>query len=289
VIIGCRALFNTVRPLYDLGIRAFQFKMEDHQDPILAGMDKKSMAASAESVEHIRARYAALAEELPDDAMLIGHAVDSTNLVAGGQRTESTLRYLEEVIETCDEANIEYLVVHPGYRGTARSTAKILEEAESRDVFLESLDRLEPLLEASNVMLCVENGAGSRSGLQMASIDLLLDVVRQMDSSYIGLCYDTQHAWANGEDVEMRVLAARLCNVMHLNPSPAKAKFGRHLDRHGKTSLRNSVGLREEQLEYEFHHAGRDVPIILERKADLRISRNLIIQDLETIESWLND
>jgi sugar phosphate isomerase/epimerase len=292
--IGCRANFQTVRPLYELGIRAFQFKMEGHQDPvILAEAEREGVIyrpATVRNNETLRAQYRDLSLALPNDAMLIGHAIDSTNLVVGGQRTESSLRYLQEVIETCHACNMDYLIAHPGYRGTSRQLrdrAPILEEEASRDVLLESLNRLEPHLEEANVMLCLENGAGSRTGLQMASIDLLLDVVRQMDSSYVGLCYDTQHAWANGEDNEMRALAAQLCNVMHLNGTPERARFGRHLDRHGRTALQDSVGMTEAQLEHEFHLIGPSVPVILERKCDLNISRDIITQDLETISSWL--
>lgn len=270
--IGCRATFELLPKLYKIGFRVFQFRMDEYDEEALG-------------------RYVETSRQLPRDAIMVCHARNFTNLVAGGGKTLDTISYLKRIIEICQLSNIKYIVVHPGYRASeadVKKRAPIISEAFSRDIFLESIGTLLSKLKNANCIMCLENGPGSKTGLQMASIDLLLSIIKEFDSPNIGLCYDTQHAWANGEDTEMRNLAARVCDLMHLNGTPENAKFGKHFDRHGKTAIDDSVGLTSQMLQNEFNLIDEDVPIIIERKPEVK-NLSVFKKDFSTINKWLNE
>lgn len=98
--------------------------------------------------------------------------------------------------------------------------------------------------------LFLENAAGS-AGTIGASLEELAGIIARIgDKSKIGVCLDTQHAWASGISLDMalskfdQTIGLKYLKVIHLNDS--KTDFGSGVDRHenlgrgkiGKEALR---------------------------------------------------
>ena len=101
--------------------------------------------------------------------------------------------------------------------------------------------------------LFLENAAG-QSGTIGATFEELAQIVDRLgDKSKIGICLDTQHAFASGYPLETvldkfnKAIGIKYLNVVHFNDS--KTEFDSHVDRHdnlgkgkiGKETLKNFV------------------------------------------------
>lgn len=134
--------------------------------------------------------------------------------------------------------------------------------------------------------LFLENSAGQSGsiGSDFEEISKIID--RIGDRSKVGVCLDTQHAFAAGYTLETvlekfnKIVGIKYLNVIHLNDS--KTEFNSHVDRHenlgkgtiGKESLKNFVN--DKRL--------ANIPFILEvpgdgegpRKKDIDYVKDLI-------------
>lgn len=136
------------------------------------------------------------------------------------------------------------------------------------------------------VKLFLENAAG-QSGAIGADFEELSKIIDRIgDRSKVGICLDTQHAFAAGYTLETvlekfnKIIGIKYLNVVHLNDS--KTEFNSHVDRHenlgrgtiGKESLKNFVN--DKRLS--------NIPFILEvpgdgdgpRKKDIDYVKDLI-------------
>lgn len=96
----------------------------------------------------------------------------------------------------------------------------------------------------------------------------LVKIKEVMNSNSVGLCIDTQHAYAAGQDLNK--LPYDKADVIHMNAVPPYVKHGGHLDRHSFTPLFKS----KEGTEFVSiikKTVSTAVPIIMERR-DLEIS-----------------
>lgn len=121
---------------------------------------------------------------------------------------------------------------------------------------------------AGGMLICVENTAGYKTRRTVSVSDLL--ELKEKVAGF-GITWDSQHAFAAGEDIEIQDLSK--FDVIHLNAVPKYTKKGGHLDRHSHTSLQESKP--EIQGVIKNLKVLRDlkegIPVIMERR-DLSIA-----------------
>ncbi|UUX91537.1 deoxyribonuclease IV [Methanoplanus endosymbiosus] len=176
---------------------------------------------------------------------------------------KSTEVMLREV-KRCRMLKIPYLVTHPGsHLGAGR------EDAIKR--FTECIDLASEESEGE-VMLLLENTAGTNNSMGGDIEDIAEIIDNLSDSSGVGICIDTCHAFAAGYDItteeglssfleltDSEVGPERL-KVIHLND--CKGALGSHLDRHEHIGLGN---IGDEAISRIVNHPKlRDIPFILE-------------------------
>ena len=136
------------------------------------------------------------------------------------------------------------------------------------------------------IRLILENAAGQGGTIGEKFDDLIKIIGRVGDKSKIGICLDTQHAFAAGYPLDTlltkfdSVIGLKHLSVIHLNDS--KTDFGSHVDRHANLG-EGKIGL--ENLE-KFANDSRlqSIPLILEvpgsglgpRKSDIDTLKSLL-------------
>jgi deoxyribonuclease-4 len=130
----------------------------------------------------------------------------------------------------------------------------------------------------SNVMLLLENTAGTKNsmGSSFEEIKKILERIEQ--KNMVGLCFDTAHAFAAGYDLRSpetinetfrrfdQILGLRLLKVVHLNDS--KGDLGSSRDRHEHIGL-GFIGDAGFRALFQ-HEAVRELPLIMETPIDER-------------------
>lgn len=144
-----------------------------------------------------------------------------------------TLKYSIRMSHVMNSLGIKRYVSHVGSRGEldANSSIKAL-----RNLCLQWLDQTE----GDDTILCLENDAGSKNGTKIGSIKALESVIRNIDSPRVRMCFDTEHAYANGFDLSDTKRLGELSDiieVVHLNSIPHNVVKGGHLDRHSETTI----------------------------------------------------
>lgn len=137
-------------------------------------------------------------------------------------------------------------------------------------------------------ILCLECDAGSKTGKKKGSLTFLYNFVSRLNHPRIKICYDNEHAFANGFDMNKTqldfLLESNTVAVVHLNSIPNEVEIGRHLDRHTDTNIID--GQYSERVAYLYWKANSlGIPCILERNPDL-VPRDLQYLE-ETRESCL--
>ncbi len=146
-----------------------------------------------------------------------------------------SLRALLVEVERCEVLGIPYLVMHPGsHRGAG-------EEAcfERIAAAIDEIHRRHP---EPRVTILLENTAGQGTNVGYRFEHLAEIRERLARPERVGVCFDTQHAFAAGYDLVSpegwaetwrrfdRVLGRKLLRVLHLNDS--KKPLGSRVDRH---------------------------------------------------------
>ena len=139
-------------------------------------------------------------------------------------------------------------------------------------------------LEATNnhkTILCLECDAGSKKGTKKGSLSLLFNFVSRLNHPRIRICFDTEHAYANGFNLDSNkidyLLESQFVSVVHLNSIPNEVELGSHLDRH--TSTRITEGKEQDRIKYIYEKAKLlSIPCILERDI------NLVKDDIKYLE-----
>lgn len=171
---------------------------------------------------------------IPYDVALVTHGPIWYNLCSK-EKKNAVFFHLKMLCEYASMMNISQFVIHPGHKGN-------LDSFEAFSNCVEFLAEFDPILEQCGVKLLLENCAGSANGAKfgtMIDIRMVMDVVR---SKNIGYCFDTAHAFANGEPVnslEYWKEQVAKASLIHLNCPDPKVRFGSHYDRHSATSLAN--------------------------------------------------
>lgn len=176
-------------------------------------------------------------------------------------------------LDRCGALGIPYLIMHPGsHLGSGRNEgikriAGAVNEAFSR-------------ADSDNVMLLLENTAGTSNELggdlrDLASVMKLVD-----DKERVAVCFDTCHAFSAGYDLRTADAVECLAGIIddtigpgrllaiHLNDS--KGDMGGHRDRHEHIGL-GKIG--NEGFSAILHHEKlKEIPMVLETPVDGRRS-----------------
>lgn len=136
--------------------------------------------------------------------------------------------------------------------------------------------------------LILENAAGQGGTIGEKFEDLAQIIARVGDKPKIGVCLDTQHAFAAGYSLDMvlekfdRAIGMKYLAVIHLNDS--KSDFGSHVDRHENLG-EGKIG--EETLKkFLTNPLVRKVPVILEVPGDGNGPRKV---DIDTLRSLVDN
>ena len=161
-----------------------------------------------------------------------------------GKRAQ--IAFLEEY-KRCEALGVAYLNFHPGSHTHPKKDMR--DDKQTRNEALERIaQHMNKTLEETkgyNSKLVIENaaGQGTNVGIKFEEIKHIIDYID--DKKRVGVCIDTQHAWASGYDwrndfdqiwddfegiVGMEYLVA-----LHLNDS--KSDLGSRVDRHDNIGM----------------------------------------------------
>ena len=184
---------------------------------------------------------------------------------------EKSVRTLASELERCRQLEIYYLVTHLGsHLGAGKEKG-----------FTRLVNGINQGLEVSdgNVMLLLENTAGTKNSMGSTLEDIQHIIERLSHPEKVGVCFDTSHAFAAGYDLRTEktveetvkaideVIGFEKLTLVHLNDS--KGDFNSHIDRHehiglgkiGDEGFRNILASRLGEL-----------PLIMETPVDHRRS-----------------
>jgi deoxyribonuclease-4 len=139
-------------------------------------------------------------------------------------------------VERCDALGVDFVVFHPGAHMGLGEEGGLDRIGESLAVILERARGL-------RAQLCIENTAGQGTclGHRLDQIAAMIERAGP-DGARLGVCIDTQHAFASGHDLRSaagyeafwgdfaRLLGTPRLSCMHINDS--KAPLGARVDRH---------------------------------------------------------
>lgn len=188
------------------------------------------------------------AREIYKETTFVVHAPFWYNFCRVDRRSR-TIQHLLGLAASCSHLGAEYLVTHMGYRGTAKETKDGIDHVSEKEAIANCIVMCQEYQKVADhhpemPKLLLENCPGSKAGTMFGTLFELSHVHNQCSTlSHIGLCFDTVHAFANGEEESRCYNALKYADVIHLN-WPDKGEFGEHVDRHSKTYVMDEGGLR---------------------------------------------
>jgi deoxyribonuclease-4 len=240
---------------HNIGATAFALFTKNQRQWFAPALTEKSIATfKARCAEY---GYTA-AQILPHDSYLINLGSPEAESLEKSRNS-----FIEEMIR-CEQLGLDRLNFHPG------SHLKKISEEDCLKVIAESINIA--LDKTHGVIAVLENtaGQGTNVGYRFEHLRAIIDLVE--DKSRVGICIDTQHAFASGYDllsedgfVEVwrhfdEVIGFEYLKGMHLNDS--KKELASRVDRH--ETLRNGL-LGPRPFERIMHDARFDnIPLILE-------------------------
>ncbi len=191
-----------------------------------------------------------------------------------------SLECIAEALNICNDLNIKYYVTHLGSMPQKTESAKVI------DILTDSCHQiLEKTDDDLKTELLLETSAGSKSGTRVGTLEEVIGVAANFDSR-IGVCLDTEHAYANGLDLTKLNLeeTAPEIKVVHLNSIPEDVELNSHRDKHGKIYLKDCKSSVKDSLEQLIKYFfSREVPLILERSG-----KKIIESDFEYIANLID-
>lgn len=240
---------------HNIGATAFALFTKNQRQWFAPALTEKSIATfKARCAEY---GYTA-AQILPHDSYLINLGSPEAESLEKSRNS-----FIEEMIR-CEQLGLDRLNFHPG------SHLKKISEEDCLKVIAESINIA--LDKAHGVIAVLENtaGQGTNVGYRFEHLRAIIDLVD--DKSRVGVCIDTQHAFASGYDLLSEegfdevwrhfdeVIGFEYLKGMHLNDS--KKELASRVDRH--ETLRNGL-LGPRPFERIMHDARFDnIPLILE-------------------------
>lgn len=181
---------------------------------------------------------------------------------------QKSINALKEQVDRANKIGAQYLVLHPGSH-TGGGVKK------GRDRITAALNKVLSSKELS-FQLLLENvaGAGTAIGTTIEELGVIYDDL--VDTSQIGLCFDTCHGFAGGYDLrkdqKLEDLLAVIDDIFGLDKlgvihaNDCKGELGSNKDRHdhiGQGKI-GSIGFRK----LVNHPQLKDKPVILETPID---------------------
>jgi len=148
---------------------------------------------------------------------------------------KKSIRAFVDEMERCESLAIPYLVAHPGAHMGAGEEAGIKSIAGSLDAIHSGCPGY-----GVKIALEITAGQGSNLGYRFEQIRSIIDATKESDR--LGVCFDTEHAFAAGYDIRTRegyertfsefdeIIGLKLIAAFHLNDS--KREFHSRVDRH---------------------------------------------------------
>ena len=221
--------------------------------------------------------------------MVFSHASYLINLASNDDVLwECSVRALIGEVQRCRDLGLAFTIVHPG-------SAKELSEQKGIKKIIMALKTILHATKNSTVKILLENtaGQGTSIGYRFEHLKQIMDGV---DSSSIGMCFDTCHAFAAGYDIRTKggfettmeeldnIIGLKHLHAIHLNDS--KGELGSSLDRHEHIG-KGKLGLEPfRQIMNRFTH----IPKVIETPkkdamdvVNLEILRGLINTKSSTI------
>jgi len=167
--------------------------------------------------------------------MIFSHASYLINLASNDDTLwECSVRALIGEVQRCHDLGLDFTIVHPG-------SAKELSEQKGIKKIIMALKTTLHATENSTAKILLENTAGQGTciGYRFEHLKQIIDGV---NSSRIGVCFDTCHAFAAGYDIRTKsgfeatmeeldnTIGLSNLQAIHLNDS--KGELGSNLDRH---------------------------------------------------------
>ncbi|OHB49388.1 MAG: hypothetical protein A2099_05200 [Planctomycetes bacterium GWF2_39_10] len=167
--------------------------------------------------------------------VVFSHASYLINLASNDATIwERSVRTLISEVQRCHDLGLEFAILHPGF-------AKELGEQKGIKKIIKALKTAHRETNNSTVKILLENtaGQGSSIGYRFEHLKQIMDGV---DSSRIGMCFDTCHAFAAGYDIRTKIgfeatmeeldniVGLKNLHAIHMNDS--KGELGSNLDRH---------------------------------------------------------
>lgn len=163
------------------------------------------------------------------------HAPYLINLASGTHRTRfGSIKMLREELERCSKLGVDAMMFHPG-------SAKDVGQEKGVELVIDGLNRIMDGYDGScQFLIEISAGAGSVMGDTFEELAKFLDGAER--GKDIGICFDTQHAYASGydlrkkEDVDQtfklfdKIVGLKKLVASHCNDS--KVEFNSHKDRH---------------------------------------------------------
>ena len=164
----------------------------------------------------------------------------------GEKGKRAQIAFLEEY-KRCEALGVAYLNFHPGSHTHPKKDMR--DDKQTRNEALERIaQHMNKTLEKTKgyeSKLVIENaaGQGTNVGIKFEEIKHIIDHID--DSKRVGVCIDTQHAWASGydwrndfdqiwDDFE-EIVGMEYLVALHLNDS--KSALGSRVDRHDNIGM----------------------------------------------------
>lgn len=216
-------LHNAFSEAASLGIDTFQIftKNQRQWQEKIVGIQEKSKFLDAYKASAVK--------------MAFSHASYLINFASNNDTLrERSVNALIHEMQRCHDLGLKFTIVHPG-------SAKELGEQEGIKMVIKALKIILHETKNSSVNILLENtaGQGTSIGYRFEHIKQIMDGV---DSSGIGMCFDTCHAFAAGYDIRTKggfeatmeeldnIVGIRNLHAIHMNDS--KGELGSNLDRH---------------------------------------------------------
>lgn len=214
---------------------------------------------------------------------VVCHGPYVTSLVApiGSKHYKASCAYYMKLTEVCLRSGVNHIVAHVGARTVEQS------DREARNSLETFLLQWSLKYGGSGMKFCLENDPGSSSGRRCGSLSFLIPILKEYVSAGVGMCYDTEHGYANGftlDKVKTIERFSSLVGVLHLNAVPTYVECGSHLDRHSDTNFVNSkfpLQVYKDLVEI-FKNSPGEVKVILERSG-----WDIAKMDWKEVQSWL--
>ncbi len=168
------------------------------------------------------------------------HAPYLINLASGNNKTRfGSISMLRDELERCSLLGVNAMMFHPGSAKDLGPEAGVLK-------VIEGLDRIMDGYEGScQLLIEISAGAGAVMGDSFEELAAFIDGAER--GKDIGICFDTQHAFASGYDLRTKAsidetfklfdktVGLKKLTASHCNDS--KVEFNSHKDRHEHLGL----------------------------------------------------